>query len=270
MHDRTLTLREWLGEAPFALGLSSGFFGFFAHAGVVGVLEEGALLPARAAGSSAGALIGGLWGAGLDAPRIAAAILGVRRADFWDPALGLGLLRGRRFRGLLDDLLGQRRFRDCRFPVSLSVCDLLAWCTRVVDEGLLAPAIHAACAMPVLFQPVWLDGRPCADGGILDRPGLAGLGPGRLLYHHLASRSPWRRPGSPALRVPARPDTVALVVDGLPRVDPFHLERGGAALEVARAAMTRALAARIPAALAAAGAVVRLSAAGVTVEAAAR
>jgi hypothetical protein len=29
-----------LSEAPFTLGLSSGFFGFFAHAGVVTVLEE--------------------------------------------------------------------------------------------------------------------------------------------------------------------------------------------------------------------------------------
>ncbi len=28
-------LRQWLAEAPFTLAMSSGFFGFFAHAGVV-------------------------------------------------------------------------------------------------------------------------------------------------------------------------------------------------------------------------------------------
>src|SRR6266568_9273645 len=39
------TLRAWLAEAPFTLGLSSGFFGFFAHAGVVSVLEEEVCLP---------------------------------------------------------------------------------------------------------------------------------------------------------------------------------------------------------------------------------
>ena len=41
------TLREWLEEAPYALGMSSGFFGFFAHCGVLTVLEEEGLLPER-------------------------------------------------------------------------------------------------------------------------------------------------------------------------------------------------------------------------------
>ena len=47
-----LTLREWLAEGPFTLALSSGFFGFFAHAGVVSVLEAEGLRPARIAGSA--------------------------------------------------------------------------------------------------------------------------------------------------------------------------------------------------------------------------
>jgi hypothetical protein len=53
------TLRDWLRGGPFTLGLSSEFFGFFAHAGVVSVLEPEGLLPARVVGSSAGALTGG-------------------------------------------------------------------------------------------------------------------------------------------------------------------------------------------------------------------
>jgi hypothetical protein len=44
---RVPTLRAWLAEGPFTLGLSSGFFGFFAHAGVVSVLEAERLRPAR-------------------------------------------------------------------------------------------------------------------------------------------------------------------------------------------------------------------------------
>jgi len=40
----TPTVREWLRERPFALGLSSGFFGFFAHAGLVSVLEDEGLV----------------------------------------------------------------------------------------------------------------------------------------------------------------------------------------------------------------------------------
>ena len=51
-----LNLGEWLGERPFSLAMSSGFFGFFAHTGVVEVLDEEGLRPARLYGASAGAL----------------------------------------------------------------------------------------------------------------------------------------------------------------------------------------------------------------------
>jgi NTE family protein len=236
------TLAEWLRAEPFALGLSAGFFGFFAHAGVVRALEAEGLWPARAAGSSAGALVAGLWASGRDAAAIGEILRSVRRADFWDPAPGPGLLAGARFRALLERHLAARTFAECRFTLGVSACDLLRLRTRVFDAGPLVPAVHASCAFPFLFQPVWLDGRPHADGGILDRHGLASVpARGRLLYHHLGSRSPWRLPGSRALQVPRRPGTVALVIDGLPRLGPFRLEAGPAALARAHAATRRAL-----------------------------
>ena len=40
------TLREWLAQGPFTLAMSSGFFGFFAHAGVLLALREAGLAPA--------------------------------------------------------------------------------------------------------------------------------------------------------------------------------------------------------------------------------
>jgi NTE family protein len=236
------TLRDWLAEAPFTLGLSSGFFGFFAHAGVVSVLEEEGLLPARLCGSSAGALVGGLWGAGLPAARLREELLALRRADFWDPAPGLGLLRGDRFRARLEALLPVRTFEACPRPLAVSVWDVRARRTQVLSTGALAPAIHASCAAPILFQPVRLGGRLYLDGGVSDRHGLAAVGPQeRLLYHHLTSRSPWRRPGSPALRVPARQGLQAVALAGLPRVGPFRLEQGPEALRLAAQGMRAAL-----------------------------
>jgi len=41
------TLRDWLRAGPFTLAMSSGFFGFYAHAGFLSVLEAEGLLPAR-------------------------------------------------------------------------------------------------------------------------------------------------------------------------------------------------------------------------------
>ena len=34
------TVRQWFEDEPFALGISSGFFGFYAHCGFVSALEE--------------------------------------------------------------------------------------------------------------------------------------------------------------------------------------------------------------------------------------
>lgn len=236
------TLRDWLAEGPFTLAMSSGFFGFFAHSGMISALQGEGLLPAGVSGSSAGALVGGLWAAGVDAPTLVRELTALRRADFWDPGLGAGLLRGRRFRARIEALLPVRDFAKCRVPAMLSVFDVLSRSTRVLKSGELAPAIQASCSLPGLFQPTWIGGRPLLDGGILDRPGLVGVPDGlRVLHHHLSSRSPWRSRNDRALVPPARPGLVALVIDGLPRSGPFRLHDGVRALEAARAATLRAL-----------------------------
>lgn len=241
------TLAEWLSREPFALTMSSGFFGFFAHAGVLRALERNALSPVRVSGSSAGALVTGLWAAGMSAEDIERELMALQREDFWDPRPGLGLLRGKRFQARLEQLLPTCDFADCRVPLAVSVYDVISRRTVVLESGALAPALRASCTVPVLFHPLWHQGRPLLDGGILDRPGLAGMPAQRVLYHHLASRSPWRRKGSPSLNVPEREGLCALVIAELPRVNPFRLERGRQAFRHAEQATLRALEGPLPA-----------------------
>lgn len=234
------SLAEWLGEAPFALTMSSGFFSFYAHTGFLSVLEEQGLLPTRISGSSAGALVGGAWAAGLPAADLAAELEGLQRKDFWDPGVGAGLLRGRLFRERLDRLLPVATFEKTRVPLGVSVFEIRGRATRVIERGELAPAIHASCAVPLLFHPVRIEGRSYYDGGILDRPGLMGMPASeqRVLFHHIASRSPWRFASEP---MPARAGMVTLAIDDLPRSGPFKLEAGRAAYRAAREATKRAL-----------------------------
>jgi len=223
------TLIEWLREAPYRLVLSSGFFGFYAHCGVLLALEEAGVAPRAAAGSSAGALVGGAWAAGVEPAALRRDLLALRRPDFWDPGLGAGLLRGDRFRERLHRLLPAATFDQCRADLVVSVYDVLARRTRILDTGPLAPAIHASCAVPLMFHPVWIRGRPLLDGGVADRPGVAGVPPGeRVLLHHLASKSPWRLHPP---RAPRRQGLVALEIADLPRVSPFALDRGALALD---------------------------------------
>lgn len=235
-------LGDWLAEKPFALAMSSGFFSFYAHTGMLDSLLGAGLRPQMVAGSSAGALVGGAYAAGLDAPVLAERLLRLRREEFWDPSPGAGLLAGKKFDQLLREMLPTTEMRACRLPIKISAFDIARRTTAVLDDHDLAHAIRASCAVPALFHPVWIDRRAYWDGGIRDRPGLAGIPDGeRVLFHHIGSKSPWRL----RLTTPKRAGMVTLVIENLPRSGPFRLDAGRRALELARDRMKRALDAKI-------------------------
>jgi NTE family protein len=246
------TLGDWLSHRPFTLGLSSGFFGFFAHTGVLQALHDAGLHPIAAAGSSAGALVAGAHAAGLTPDALADRLQRLRTEEFWDPAPALGIrelgfIRVGRFTSVMGDLLGAPTFASLRLPLAISTFDVRARQTHVIVSGPLVPAIVASCSVPFLFQPVRHDGRLLSDGGVRDRAGLAGVSSGtRVLHHHLASRSPWRRSGDPQLSPPSRSGLVSLVLEGLPRSGPHRLDAGVVAMGQARERVKRALDARVP------------------------
>ena len=243
------TNADWLAAQPFTLALSAGFFGFFAHTGVLLALERAAIAPRRLVGVSAGALAGGLWASGMSAKQIEQELVSLRRVDFWDPGLPIGgLLKGGLFaaklRALLDDR-GVARVEDCPLEFAAVVYDVTARRVRPVARGPLGPAIQASCTVPLMFRPLRHEGRLLLDGVLADRLGLCALAPEeRVLHHLLRSRSPWRglRRGAPDV-LSEGPCRKVLVVDDLPRVSPFRLEAGPGALERAYAATSRWLAA---------------------------
>lgn len=236
---------QWLAHQPFTLSLSAGFFGFFAHAGLLQALEQFELWPARIVGTSAGALAGGLWAAGLSGRDLEEAFNSLSRSDFWDPGLPLGgLLRGRKFASLLDELLipsGTETIEATRVPFVAVAHDVLARKTVSLERGRLEPAIRASCAVPLMFRPVRVDGRLLIDGGYSDRGGFVALADGeRTLYHHLSHNSPWSGIAGPEEHEIARVDErLTLIMPGLPRVTPFRLQRGRHAVDIARLAAAR-------------------------------
>lgn len=244
------TRADWLAEAPFTLVLSAGFFGFFAHTGLLLALEQAGLRPRRVVGTSAGAIAGGAWASGVPARELAQRLEGLRRDDFWDPVwrrpadrrrdpgTPLGLLRGRKMDGLLADVLadGVDSIEDCPTPLAVVTHDLRRRRTTVHERGPIRPAIRASAALPVLFGPVRVEGRLHADGGISDRPGFSALDPAeRCLYHHLPHTSRWPRPSGDdaAERVECERRRV-IAIDGLPRAGPMALVEGRRALTFAR------------------------------------
>ena len=234
-----MTLRDRLASGPWTLALSAGYFGFYAHCGVISVLEEEGLIPSSLSGASAGALVAGFWAAGLPAAEIAERLLQLTKADFWDPAPGPGLIRGRRFAALLHEALPVRTFAECRIPLRISVFDMLTLRTRVLTRGALEPAIRASCAVPLMFHPVWPRSRPSVDGGVLDRCALHGIENDQpVLCHYLIPHGSSPRN---AESLPHSEGHMLLALSALPRCGPNRLHFGVAAYHRARRDMRRAL-----------------------------
>lgn len=180
-----MTLQAWLEEHPFTLSLSSGFFGFYAHAGFFRALEERGLSARAFAGASAGAIVAAAAAKGLTAREIQELVLGVRREDFWDPAPGLGLVRGKKFEHLLRAAIGSE-FGLLKKPLRVATFDILKRKTAVFTDGDLARAIRASCAVPVMFHPVQMGRSLYWDGGILDKMALSGVSDDEpVLAHYL-------------------------------------------------------------------------------------
>ncbi len=241
-----MTLRQWLQSEPFTLSMSSGFFSFFAHCGMLSALEHEGVLPAKITGSSAGALVGACWASGCSSEELKERLFELSKNDFWDPSIGLGLLKGRLFRQMVSDICKVESLQACRVPIEISAFDLLTLKTHTLTQGSIQSVVSASCAFPFLFQPVRVGKRYYLDGGIKDRPGMLGLAEGeRVFYHHIASRSPWRRKNSAALNIPQRDNMQTLVIQGLPRVGPNSMEQGKDAYKMAKEATLSALDERI-------------------------
>jgi NTE family protein len=153
----------------FGLVLSAGYFGFYGHAGFLQGLGEAGLHPAAYAGTSAGGLVAAYAAAGMEVEAFRRLVLEQTRAAFWDPdpvgvlraalpggAGATGLLKGQRFRQLLERTLPVSRFEQLAHPLVLVGANLTRGTPEVFSRGELAPRVHATCAYPGLFRAVHL------------------------------------------------------------------------------------------------------------------
>ena len=173
-------------RAPrIGLALGGGGAKGLAHIQMLEALDELGIRPHRIAGTSIGAIIGGLYAAGLSGKDIRAQVeqffvdekdaqeklfvlpKSLRWLDFIDPALAAGgLLSSNDFIDFLGEALPVHRFRDLKIPLKVVAAELLTGKTVVLESGKLLPALQASIAIPGVFPPVQLHGRDLVDGGV--------------------------------------------------------------------------------------------------------
>ncbi len=183
--------------------LSGGGSRGMAHIGVLRALEESGLRPAYIAGVSAGAVIGGLYAAGLTPDELEELAREVQWQDLLTdspertnlflpqkeeratyllqvrfsggvPILPTSYMMGQRMATLFSDLtfkgdyLAAGDFDNLFVPFRAVSTDLLTGNRVVLGSGNLAEALMASSAVPVLIAAIEQDGRLLVDGGLVD------------------------------------------------------------------------------------------------------
>ena len=154
-----------------ALALGSGGARGYAHIGVITELRERGYEIVGIAGSSMGALVGGLQAAGKLDEFAGWAMSLTQRAvlRLLDPSItAAGVLRAAKILDAISDILGDVTIEDLPIPYTAVTTDLIAGKSVWLQRGPVDAAIRASIAIPGVITPHVLDGRLLADGGILD------------------------------------------------------------------------------------------------------
>ena len=161
------------GQKKVGLALGAGGARGMCHLGVLKALKEKNVEVYCVAGSSMGAIAGGLFAAGVPYEKIDKMAHSVTQRLIGDlhllPKTRSGLFRGRRVMKAFNGLVGDLKIEDCPVKYCATAVDIESGKLKILDGGLLKDAMRASSSIPGVFIPWKIDGRKYIDGGILCR-----------------------------------------------------------------------------------------------------
>lgn len=150
------------------IALSGGGARGISHLGVLKALEENGIKPEIISGTSAGAIIGGFYSAGFSPDDILTILIKTKMLTIFKPAFSWqGLLSMDKLSYILKDNL-PASFEDLDKPLVVAATNLEEGKTQYFDQGELSKAILASSCLPVLFNPIEIEGVKYIDGGIMN------------------------------------------------------------------------------------------------------
>lgn len=159
------------GERRVALALGGGGARGYAHIGVIRELERRGWEITGIAGTSMGALIGGLYAANRLAPYTEWVQTLTQRdvLRLLDPTItGPGMVRAEKVLDKVTELVGDISIEELALPFTAVATDLTARKEVWFQQGRLDTAIRASIAIPGVMWPVVVGGRLLADGGLMN------------------------------------------------------------------------------------------------------
>jgi len=154
-----------------ALVLSSGGARGFAHIGAIKELVRSGYNITSVAGTSMGALVGGIYAAG-----------GLEPLEEWLTSLDVmevlkltdfsistkGLVKGNRIIKKMKEIIPERNIESLEIPFCAVATDIINGNEKVFTEGSLYEAIRASISIPTVFQPARIGDNYYVDGGVMN------------------------------------------------------------------------------------------------------
>ncbi|GGK82857.1 patatin-like phospholipase family protein [Amphritea balenae] len=158
-------------KTTVSLVLGSGGARGYSHIGVIEELERRGYEIVCVAGSSMGALVGGVYAAGRlqEYRQWVTGLSWVSVFKLMDLTLrGEGTIRGERLLKRLTEILGNPLIEELAIPYTAVATDLTHQKEVWFQNGSLLDAIRASIAVPGFFTPVIEEERMLVDGGVLN------------------------------------------------------------------------------------------------------
>jgi NTE family protein len=149
------------------ISLSGGGAKGIAHVGVLQALVDNGIEIDLIAGTSAGAIVGALFAAGIPASTMLDAIRNtslLRIFGFRWPDRGLGDMTY--LKSLLSKLIVYDSFESLGKPLYVPIMNINSGQVEIKNKGKLFDVICASSSVPLLFKPVVIDENHYLDGGI--------------------------------------------------------------------------------------------------------
>lgn len=140
----------------------------FSHIGVLMAFEKFGIRPGILSGVSAGSIAAVLYAAGVSPHDLIDCFSSSKFGDYTEWTLPKeGFFKLDRFAALLDSWLPVKYLDQLEIPTVVCATNLdkgtsVGWC-----KGEIVPRVLASCSIPIVFQPVRINGVNYVDGGVL-------------------------------------------------------------------------------------------------------
>lgn len=156
-------------KAKVGISLSGGGARGIAHIGVLAALEKYGIYPGIVAGTSVGAIVGVLYAFGHSPAKIRE----IMKVPKLHKLLSLGvpsngLLDLDKVETLLREHIPEDDFSALKREFYCAVTNLNSGQVEIISSGKLISYVIASSSIPVIFEPVTIDGQTYVDGGLLN------------------------------------------------------------------------------------------------------